>query len=85
MKKCAMCEKVKTPDQFGKNRTTRDGLSYYCCKVNLKCKRRKAVYWYVIENGKPAFYTINIPKPKHQPVPCCDLCADAIMAKVATD
>ena len=52
------------------------------CKVNLLCKRRIAVFWYVIENGEPKFYTINLKKPRRQPVPCCDLCANAIMEKM---
>ena len=53
------------------------------CKVNLLCRRKVADYWFVIEDGVLAFYDIKLPKPKpkHKPVPCCGLCADAITDK----
>ena len=41
-KTCAMCQEPKEPDEFGRNRTTRDGLSYYCreCLATKERARR---------------------------------------------
>lgn len=39
MKKCSACQKIKSLDQFTKNKSTKDGYSFYC--IECHNKRRK--------------------------------------------
>lgn len=42
MKRCPRCGRTKPPDEFGRNRTRPDGLSFYC----LTCNRERNNAWY---------------------------------------
>lgn len=48
MKYCPCCASNKEPDQFGKNRSTRDGLAGYC----RECSKRKQREWYASNTEK---------------------------------
>lgn len=53
MKKCTKCEKVKTEEEFYKDKSTRDGLARWC----KECQKAQHAAWHA-ENRKdgPACY-----------------------------
>jgi len=46
-KKCVKCKKVKSLDDFGKRKDTKDGIDYYC----KECQRVKRLTYRNTERG----------------------------------
>lgn len=49
------------------------------CRVNKTCRHAAAAYWYYVTDAGPVFVTLSTDKPVRYAVPCCAMCAEAIM------
>lgn len=50
------------------------------CAVNKVCRRRPALWWYYIRNGRAVFDAFGPARPNNQAAACCDDCRAAIEA-----
>lgn len=55
MKECSKCHEIKPVVEFGKNRSRKDGLSYYC----KKCHRKRVIEWESKNKDKMEKYHIE--------------------------